>query len=85
MATYRLKRRLFSLGATAGKALNVLGGGDSKNISTMNKVFGGMSVAGMVSTAKSGNQERAENAAQMKQTLAEQKERLNQLENIAKS
>ena len=49
MATYILKRKYFGIGAAAGKTLNLFGGGDAKNISTMNKVMGGMAIGGISS------------------------------------
>ena len=85
MAIYIFKRKYFGLAAGVGKTLNVLGGGSAKNVSTMNKVMGGMSVAGMASTASSGKAQRAEQEAQNQQALQEQKEKLNQLNNLAKS
>ena len=85
MATYILKRKYFGIGAGVGKTLNVLGGGSAKNVSTMNKVMGGMSAVGMVSTAAAGKSQRAEQDSQNQQALQEQKEKLNQLNNLAKS
>ncbi len=85
MAIYIFKRKYFGLAAGVGKTLNVLGGGSSKNVSTMNKVMGGMSAAGMVSTAAAGKNQRAEQDDQNQQALQEQKEKLNQLNKLAKS
>ena len=84
MATYKLKRKHFSLGAVAGKTLGLLGGA-SKNATVGNKVMGGIAVAGIGSTSISGSKERKENAEQSQQALQEQKEKLNQLNNVAKS
>lgn len=85
MATYILKRKYFGIGAAAGKTLNLFGGGDAKNISTMNKVMGGMAIGGMGMTAISGKSQRNSQDEQNNQALREQKETLNQLNNIAKS
>ena len=85
MATYRLKRKYFAVGAAVGKTLNALGGGTAKNSSMMNKAFGAMTVGGMGMTAISGKKQREEQANQNQQALQEQKNTINQLNNIAKS
>ncbi len=77
MATYRLKRKYFGLASAADTGLKAMGGGS--------RGWGIFTVGSMGMTAVQGKQQRAETEQQNQQVLAEQKERLNQLENIAKS
>lgn len=85
MATYTLKRKYFGVADTAGKTLNFFGGGSAKNVSTANKVMGGIAIGGMGMTAISGKKQRNAQEEQNNQALQEQKNTLNQLNNIAKS
>lgn len=77
MATYRLKRKYFGLASVADTGLKAMGGGS--------RGWGVFTVGSMGMTAVQGKQQRAETAEQNNQALQAQKERLNQLENIAKS
>jgi hypothetical protein len=77
MATYRLKRKYFGLAAAADTGLKALGGGS--------KGWGIFAAGSMGVTAVQGKKQRAEAEVQNQQTLQEQKERLNQLNSIAKS
>lgn len=81
MATYILKRKIFNVIAAAAKTggdlLSKAGGG--------NKMMGAMTVGGIGMTAISGKSQRKEQEAQNQQALQEQKNTLNQLNDIAKS
>ena len=74
MATYRLKRKLFGL---VGTGLKAMGGGS--------KGWGIVGVASMGSEAVQHKQGMKETEAQGQQMLQEQKEKLKQLNQIAKS
>lgn len=81
MATYVFKRKIFNAIAaaakTGGNLLSKAGGGS--------KMMGAMTVGGVGMTAVSGKKQRAEQESQNQQALQEQKNTLNQLNDIAKS
>lgn len=88
MATYRLKRKLFgnplpsggfefTSKTLGGKTLELAGGGS--------KGWGIFGLGSMGVTAVQGSKQRAETAIQNTQALKAQQDKLNQLNNIAKS
>ena len=82
MATYRLKRKTFSVNlSTVTKA----GGDVLDKLGKGNKTMGAITAVSLGTTAMSGKNQRAEQEAQNRQALKEQKDRIDQLNSIAKS
>lgn len=72
--TYILKRKLFNAALSAVKAF---GGGST--------AFGVLSAGGMVASGVGNKKTLKQNEADFQQNMAQQKDTLSQLENIAKS